>query len=91
MLSLNVLAHNLLNLGRCIAERAQTKPGRPKTHGRQSAAMSLRTFRQRYLKVPARVTLHSRRVWISIAPAAAVLWHSWWDYLQRLGSLPMID
>ena len=91
MLSLNVLAHNLLNLGRCIAERAQTKPGRPKTHGRQSAAMSLRTFRQRYLKVPARVTLHSRRVWISIAPAAAVLWHNWWDYLQRLGSLPMID
>ena len=91
ILSLNVLAHNLLNMGRCIAQRAQTAPGRPKTYGRSSAGMSLSTFRQRYLKVTARITLHSRRVWISIAPEAAKLWHNWWDYLQRLGAVPTVN
>jgi len=91
ILSLNVLAHNLLNMGRCIAQRAQTRSGRPKTYGRRSAAMSLTTFRQRYLNIPARVTLHSRRVWISIAPSAAQLWHNWWDYIQRLGVAPMVN
>ena len=78
-------------MGRCIAQRAQTRSGRPKTYGRRSAAMSLTTFRQRYLKIPARVTLHSRRVWISIAPSAAQLWHNWWDYIQRLGVAPMVN
>jgi hypothetical protein len=53
--------------------------------------MSLSTFRQRYLKVTARITLHSRRVWISIAPATAKLWHNWWDYLQRLGAVPTVN
>jgi hypothetical protein len=89
MLSLNVLTHNLLNLARRIAERAQTRRG-PKT-GRPSPTMTLHTFRQRYLKVPARVTLHSRRVWVSIEPSAARLWHNWWDHLQRLDTLPMIN
>lgn len=91
LLSLHVLAHNLLNLGRRLAERAQARRGRPKTYGRSSPAMSLRTFRERYLKVPARITLHSRQVWISISPSAAALWSNWWDYLERLGAVSVAN
>ncbi len=68
ILSLNVLAHNVLNMGRRIAERAHTLHGRPKTYDRSSPAMWLHTFREHYLKVPARITLHRRRVWIPIRP-----------------------
>ena len=91
ILSLNLMAHNLLNQARAVAERAQTRRGRPKTYGRSSPAMSLATFRQRYLKVPARVTLHSRRVWISIAASNAELWRRWWEYVERLGAVSVAN
>ena len=91
LLSLHVLAHNLLNLGRRIAERAQARRGRRKTYGGSSSAMSLHTFRERYLKVPARITLHSRRVWISISQNAAELWNNWWAYLERLGAVSVAN
>ena len=91
ILSLNVLAHNVLNMGRRIAERAQTRHGRPRTYGRSSPAMSLHTFREHYLKVPARITLHSRRVWISIAQSTADLWNKWWQYIERLGVVSVVN
>lgn len=83
LLSLNVLAHNLLNLGRRLAERAQATRGR--------CTMSLRTFRQLYLKIPARLTLHSRRVWVSIATPVAGLWRELWDDLEQLGAVPVVN
>jgi len=91
ILSLNVLAHNVLNMGRRIAERAQTRHGRPRTYGRSSPAMSLHTFREHYLKVPARITLHSRRVWISISQSTADLWNKWWQYIERLGVVSVVN
>ena len=91
ILSLNVLAHNVINMGRRIAERAQTRRGRPKTYGRSSPAMSLHTFREHYLKVPARITLHSRRVWISIEQSTANLWRNWWQHIERLGAVSVVN
>jgi hypothetical protein len=53
--------------------------------------MTIDTFRQRYLKVSARITLHSRRVWASISQTAAQLWHPWWDCIQRLEPVTMVN
>jgi len=91
LLSLNLLAYNLLSLGGAIAQRAQRRPGRPRTYGRPAVSLSVDTFRQRYLQVAARITLHGRRVWVSIAEAAADLWRHWWDYLQRLDDVAIIN
>jgi len=86
LLSLNLLAYNLLNLGATIASRSVARPGRRKT-----GSMTIDTFRQRYLKVSARITLHSRRVWASIAETAAELWRPWWDCIQRLETVTMVN
>jgi hypothetical protein len=86
LLSLNLLAYNLLNLGADIASRSLARPGRGK-----APAMRIDTFRQRYLKVSARITLHSRRVWASIAETAAQLWRPWWDFIQRLEAVTMVN
>ena len=91
LLSLNLLAYNLLSLGGAIAQRAHTQLGRPKIYGRSSATLSVDAFRQRYLKVAARITLHSRRVWVSIADAAADLWRRWWDFVQRLDAVSVVN
>ena len=40
ILTLNLLAYNLLHLGRQAAEQAERRPGRPKKHGRSTVAMS---------------------------------------------------
>ena len=85
LLSLNLLAYNLLNLGAAIACRSLAQPGCRKT-----PSMTIDTFRQRYLKVSARITLHSRRVWASIAETAAQLWRPWWDCIQRLEAVTMV-
>lgn len=86
LLSLNLLAYNLLNLGAAIASRSTAQPG-----GRKKPTMTIDTFRQRYLKVSARITLHSRRVWASISQTAAQLWHPWWDCIQRLEPVTMVN
>ena len=86
LLSLNLLAYNLLNLGATLASRSLARPGRRKT-----PSMTIDTFRQRYLKVSARITLHSRRVWASIAETAAQLWRPWWDCIQRLEVVTMVN
>ena len=52
--------------------------------------MTIDTFRQRYLKVSARITLHSRRVWASIAATVAEWWRPWWDCIQRLEAVTMV-
>jgi hypothetical protein len=86
LLSLNLLAYNLLNLGVAIASRALTRSGQ-----RNKPVMTIDTFRQRYLKVSARITLHSRRLWASICETAAQLWRPWWDCIQRLEPVTMVD
>lgn len=88
ILSLNVLASNLLGLVAVLHERAHRRPGRPRKYGRSSTRITLDTVRQCYLKLPARVTLHSRRVWFSICGRAAALWQCLWQYLARLGYAP---
>ena len=85
LLSINLLAYNLLNLGATLASRSLARPGR-----RKKPVMTIDTFRQRYLKVSARITLHSRRVWASIEQTAAQLWRPWWDCIQRLDAVTMI-
>jgi len=86
LLSLNLLAYNLLNMGADIASRSLARPGRGK-----APAMTVDTFRQRYLKISARITLHSRRVWASIAETAAQLWRPWWDFIQGLEDVTMVN
>ena len=85
LLSLNLLAYNLLNLGAVIATRSHTR------RRAQAPAMTVDTFRARYLKTSARITLHSRRVWTSIAETVAQLWRPWWDYIQRLETVSMVS
>ena len=69
ILTLNLLAYNLLHLGRQAAERAERRPGRPEKKGRSTTALSLDTFRRRYLRVPSRSTFHGRAVGVTIAPS----------------------
>ena len=86
LLSLNLLAYNLLNLGALIATRSH----RRHRHA-QVPSMTIDTFRARYLKTSARISLHSRRVWTSIAETVAQLWRPWWDYIQRLEAATMVN
>ena len=53
--------------------------------------MTIDTLRARHLKTPARMSLHSRRVWTSIAGTVAQLWRSWWNYIQRLEAVSMVN
>jgi len=86
LLSLNLLAYNLLNLGALIATRSHSRHRRA-----QVPSMTIDTFRARYLKTSARISLHSRRVWTSIAETVAQLWRPWWDYIQRLEAVSMVN
>ena len=90
ILSLNLLAYNLLELMGVLHEQAHRRPGRPRTCGRSSKRISLDTVRQCYLKIPARVSLHSRSLWLSITQKAAALWQCLWQYLERLGLGPIV-
>ena len=85
ILSLNLLAYNILGTVAQLHERAHKRPGRPRKHGRSTTRITLNTVRQYYMKVPARITLHARRVWFSIDEKAAKLWQRIWNYLDRLG------
>jgi hypothetical protein len=88
ILSLNVLAFNLLGTIAQLHQRAHRRPGRPRKYGRSSTRITVDTVRRLYLKVPARVSLHARRVWLSINRKAADLWDRIWNYLDRLGYAP---
>lgn len=89
ILSLNVLAYNILGTVALLHKQAHSSPGRPKKYGRSSNRIKLSTVRQYYMKVPARVTLHARRVWLSIGQKAAEAWQRIWRHIERLGYAPM--
>ena len=84
ILTLNLLAYNLLHLGRQAAARAETRRGRPRKYGRSTTTRSLDRFRRRYLRLPCRVTLHGRRVGVILAQAMAGAWYRLWRFLATL-------
>jgi hypothetical protein len=72
ILLLNILAYELVHAGRCLMERA-TGDG-----------WSLRRFRERVLRAPARVVVSARRVTMVIAETFARYWQLFWPCLERL-------
>ena len=84
ILTLNLLACNLLHLGRQAAERAQARRGRPRKYGRSTTALSLDRFRRVYLRLPSRVTLHGRRVGVILTQGMADAWDRLWRFLATL-------
>ncbi|MCP3997937.1 MAG: IS1380 family transposase [bacterium] len=66
------LAFNLLNASRILMERT--------TH----QGWSLQRLRERVLKVPARVVLHSRYVMVVLGAEVASLWRKLWRHLSGL-------
>ena len=89
ILTLNLLAYNLLHLGRQVAERAEARRGRPRKYGRSQAALSLDSFRRRYLRLPSRVTLHGRRVGVILTQGTAAPWDRLWRFLATLRPVDM--
>ena len=89
ILTLNLLACNLLHLGRQAAERAQARRGRPRKYGRSTTALSLDRFRRVYLRLPSRVTLHGRRVGVTLAQAMAAPGYRLWRFLATLKPVDM--
>ena len=84
ILTLNLLAYNLLHLGRQAAERAEAHRERPAKDGGSTTAMSLDRFRRVYLRLPSRVTLHGRRVGVILTQAMAAAWDRLWRFLATL-------
>jgi hypothetical protein len=72
LLLLHLLACEALHSGRCVMAKV-TRTG-----------WSLRRFRERVLKVGARVVLHARRATLVIGETAAPLWHQFWRGLDGL-------
>ena len=89
ILTLNLLAYNLLHLGRQAAERAEARRGRPRKYGRSTTALSLDSFRRRYLRLPSRVTLHGRRVGVILTQGMAAPWDRLWRFLATLRPVDM--
>jgi DDE family transposase len=74
-LILNALAYNLVHAARALLEES--------TH----EGWGLRRFRERVLKVAARVLVHSRRVILVVALEAAGLWQKLWTKLGVLSAV----
>jgi hypothetical protein len=72
LLLLRLLSYEVLHSGRCVMEKI-TRTG-----------WSLRRFRERVLKVGARVVLHARRATLVISEMAAPYWR---QFFQGLGGL----
>ena len=72
LLLLNALAYNLAHTLRALLVN-ETRQG-----------WSLRRFRERVLRVPARMLLHGRRAVLVVTHAATPLWHALWTSLTRL-------
>jgi DDE family transposase len=72
LLLLHLLSYEVLHSGRCVMEKI-TRTG-----------WSLRRFRERVLKVGARVVLHARRATLVISETAAPYWR---QFFQGLGGL----
>ena len=73
---LNLLAYQILHLGRCLMEKA-TRRG-----------WSLRRFHERVLRVASRVLIHARRLTFVISQSAAPDWHRLWKMLDRIRWVP---
>lgn len=71
-LLLNAWAYETMHVGRTLVEKATGE------------GWGLQRFRERILKVAARVLLGKRRVTIVIASAAADIWNTLWHQLGRL-------
>ena len=71
-LLLFALAHNLGNVGREILAEATHRP------------CSVRRFRKSLIRVPARLTLHARRVLLVLRRAVTPLWHAFMRALEVL-------
>ena len=74
---MNLLAYEILHLGRCAMERA--------TH----RGWSLRRFRERVLRVASRVLCHGRRLTFVVSSGAADDWCRLWRTLTRLYWVPV--
>lgn len=72
ILLLNILAYELVHAGRCLMEAATGE------------GWSLRRFRERVLRAPARVVVSARRVTMVIAETFARYWQLFWPCLERL-------
>ena len=71
-LLLFAMAHNLGNVGREILASATNRP------------CSVRGFRKSLIRVPARLTLHARRVVVVVRRAVTPLWHAFMRTLDVL-------
>ena len=61
----------------------------PRKYGRSTTALSLDSFRWRYLRLPSRVTLHGRRVGVILTQGMAAPWDRLWRFLATLRPVDM--
>ncbi len=73
LLLLHLLAYETLHTGRCLMEGTTATTGG-----------SLRRFRERVLRIGARILLHARRAVLVIGEGAAHHWTLLWARLDRL-------
>jgi hypothetical protein len=76
ILLLNALAYNIAHAGRVMMETA--------TH----EGWSLRRFRERVLRVAARIVVHSRRATLILGEGSAQLWQTLWSRLAVFQAAP---
>ncbi|MEO7327996.1 MAG: IS1380 family transposase [Minicystis sp.] len=76
ILLLNALAYNIAHAGRVLMETATTE------------GWSLRRFRERVLRVAARVVVHSRQATLILSTETTKLWHMLWPQLDMLQVAP---
>jgi Transposase DDE domain group 1 len=76
ILLLNALAYNIAHAGRVLMETATGE------------GWSLRRFRERVLRVAARVVIHSRRAILILGEKSTKLWHVLWSKLAVFQAIP---
>jgi hypothetical protein len=76
ILLLNALAYNIAHAGRVMMETATGE------------GWSLRRFRERVLRVAARVVVHSRRAILILGEGSTKLWHALWPRLALFQGIP---
>ncbi len=76
ILLLNALAYNIAHAGRVLMETATGE------------GWSLRRFRERVLRVAARVVVHSRRAILILGEDSTKLWHALWSRLDVFRAVP---
>jgi hypothetical protein len=79
ILLLNAIAYNIAHAGRVLMEVATGE------------GWSLRRFRERVLRVAARVLVHSRRATLILGENSAILWHALWSRLAVFQFVPTLS